>query len=137
MTITTTKLVDDDFKIIVNSNGVGGEFQQKLVDVVGSNNATSEPKVSIANMQYEILGDGNVTVYFKNDTTKKVEVSGRGNYGLKPDEIKVKDAIGDIVVVLTNLATLNNFTIEECIESAYNEIKNRKGKIVNGSFKKN
>ena len=28
MTITTTKLVDDDFKIIVNSNGVGGEFQQ-------------------------------------------------------------------------------------------------------------
>ena len=41
------------------------------------------------------------------------------------------------MVVLTNLATLNNFTIEECIESAYNEIKNRKGKIVNGTFKKN
>ena len=89
MTITTTKLVDDNFKIIVNSNGVGGEFQQKLVDVVNSNNASSEPKVSIANMQYEILGTGNVTVYFKNDTTKKVIISGRGNYGLKPDEIKV------------------------------------------------
>ena len=81
MTISTTKLVDDNFKIIVNSNGVGGEFQQKLVDVVNSNNASSEPKVSIANMQYEILGTGNVTVYFKNDTTKKVIISGRGNYG--------------------------------------------------------
>ena len=47
MTITTTKLVDNNNKIIVNSNGIGGEFQQKLVDVVGSNNASSEPKVSI------------------------------------------------------------------------------------------
>ena len=88
MTISTTKLVDDNFKIIVNSNGVGGEFQQKLVDVVGSDNASSEPKVSIANMQYEILGTGNLTVFFKNDTSKKVLLSGRGNWGLKPDEKK-------------------------------------------------
>ena len=72
---STTKLVDDNFKIIVNSNGVGAEFQQLLVDVVGSNNASSEPKVSIANMQYEILGTGNVTVFFKGDNTKKVELS--------------------------------------------------------------
>ena len=82
MTISTTQLVDDSFKIIVNSNGVGGEFQQKLVDVVNSKDATSEPKVSIANMQYEILGTGNVTVFFKNDTSKKVIISGRGNWGL-------------------------------------------------------
>ena len=47
MTITTTKLVDDNFKIIVNSNGVGGEFQQKLVDVVNSNNASSELKFQL------------------------------------------------------------------------------------------
>ena len=119
MTITTTKLVDDDFKIIVNSNGVGGEFQQKLVDVVGSNNASSEPKVSIANMQYEILGDGNVTVYFKNDTTKKVEVSGRGNYGLKPDEIKVKDAIGDIFLNSDDTVTKYNLVIETHKEAGY------------------
>ena len=96
MTITTTKLVDNNNKIIVNSNGIGGEFQQKLVDVVSSNNASSEPKVSIANMQYEILGTGNLTVYFKNDTTKQVVISGRGNWGLKPDEDKIMDTIGDI-----------------------------------------
>ena len=119
MTITTTKLVDDDFKIIVNSNGVGGEFQQKLVDVVGSNNASSEPKVSIANMQYEILGDGNVTVYFKNDTTKKVIISGRGNYGLKPDEIKVKDAIGDIFLNSDDTITKYNLVIETHKEAGY------------------
>ena len=119
MTISTTKLVDDDFKIIVNSNGVGGEFQQKLVDVVGSNNASSEPKVSIANMQYEILGTGNVTVFFKNDTSKKVEISGRGNYGLKPDEIKIQDPIGDVFLNSDDTVTKYNLVIETHKEAGY------------------
>ena len=119
MTITTTKLVDDSFKIIVNSNGVGGEFQQKLVDVVGSNNASSEPKVSIANMQYEILGTGNVTVYFKNDTSKKVIISGRGNWGLKPDETKIEDAIGDIFLNSDDTVTKYNLVIETHKEAGY------------------
>ena len=119
MTISTTKLVDDNFKIIVNSNGVGGEFQQKLVDVVGSNNASSEPKVSIANMQYEILGTGNVTVFFKNDTSKKVEISGRGNYGLKPGEIKIQDPIGDVLLNSDDTVTKYNLVIETHKEAGY------------------
>ena len=56
---------------------------------------------------------------------------------LKKDMPEVKDAIGDMVVVLTNLAHLEGFTIEECIDSAYIEIINRKGKMVNGTFVKN
>ena len=44
------------------------------------------------------------------------------------------DAIGDCVVVLTNLAKLLGMNIEDCIASAYNEIKNRKGKMQNGDF---
>ena len=119
MTITTTKLVDDNFKIIVNSNGIGGEFQQKLVDVVGSKNASSEPKVCIANMQYEILGTGNVTVFFKNDTSKKVALSGKGNWGLKPDEVKIKDAVGDIFLNSDDTVTKYNLVIECHKESGY------------------
>jgi len=38
--------------------------------------------------------------------------------------------------VLTNLAELVGVPIEECIEAAYNEIKNRTGKMINGTFKK-
>ena len=98
---------------------MGGEFQQKLVDVVNSKDATSEPKVSIANMQYEILGTGNVTVFFKNDTSKKVIVSGRGNYGLKPGEIKVKDAIGDIFLNSDDTITKYNLVIECHKEAGY------------------
>jgi len=53
---------------------------------------------------------------------------------LENDEAEIVDAIGDIVVVLTNLAYLSGFEIEHCIKEAYNEISNRKGKIVNGTF---
>lgn len=55
---------------------------------------------------------------------------------LKDDEPEIIDAIGDIVVVLTNLAHLKGYKIEDCVESAYNEIKNRKGNMVNGTFVK-
>jgi len=55
---------------------------------------------------------------------------------LKSDQAEIEDGIGDCVVVLTNLAHLCNTDIEYCIELAYNEIKDRKGKMDNGTFKK-
>jgi NTP pyrophosphatase (non-canonical NTP hydrolase) len=56
---------------------------------------------------------------------------------LKKDKPEVKDAIGDMIVVLTNLAHLEGFTVEDCIDSAYNVIKSRQGSMVNGTFVKN
>ena len=56
---------------------------------------------------------------------------------LKDDTEEIKDGIGDMVVVLTNLAELSGLTIEECIESAYEVISKRKGKMINGTFVKN
>jgi len=55
---------------------------------------------------------------------------------LKQDKAEIIDGIGDCVVVLTNLAELNNLSIEDCIDAAYDEISNRTGKMVNGTFKK-
>jgi NTP pyrophosphatase (non-canonical NTP hydrolase) len=55
---------------------------------------------------------------------------------LKNDEPEVIDAIGDMVVVLTNLAKLRGHNIEDCITSAYNVIKSRTGKMVDGTFVK-
>ena len=49
---------------------------------------------------------------------------------------EIIDGIGDCVVVLTNLAELTGTPIEACIDRAYNEIKSRTGKMVNGTFKK-
>ena len=55
---------------------------------------------------------------------------------LKNDETEVIDAIGDMVVVLTNLAKLRGHNIEDCVISAYNVIKDREGKMINGTFVK-
>ena len=55
---------------------------------------------------------------------------------LKEDAKEMVDGIGDCVVVLTNLAELIGTPIENCIEAAYDEIKDRKGKMVNGTYKK-
>ena len=41
-----------------------------------------------------------------------------------------------MVVVLTNLAHMHGTDIEVCIAQAYNEIKSRKGKMINGTFVK-
>ena len=55
---------------------------------------------------------------------------------LEKDKDEIIDAIGDMVVVLTNLAHLNGLKIETCIASAYNEISQRKGKMISGTFVK-
>ena len=55
---------------------------------------------------------------------------------LDQDKDEIIDAIGDMVVVLTNLAHLQGFEIEDCIDSAYNVIAARTGKMINGTFVK-
>ena len=55
---------------------------------------------------------------------------------LKEDAKEIIDGIGDCVVVLVNLAELTGTPIEDCIQAAYDEIKNRTGKMNNGTFKK-
>ena len=55
---------------------------------------------------------------------------------LKNDEPEVIDAIGDMVVVLTNLAKLRGHNLEDCVCSAYDVIKSRQGKMINGTFVK-
>ena len=73
----------------------------------------------------------------KTQTLKLMEEAGEiCRAVLKNDHDQVIDGIGDCVVVLTNLAELINVPIEDCIDVAYDEIKNRKGKMINGTFKK-
>ena len=55
---------------------------------------------------------------------------------LNNDKAEIVDAIGDIAVVLTNLAELEGLKIEDCIDTAYNVIARRKGKMINGTFVK-
>jgi NTP pyrophosphatase (non-canonical NTP hydrolase) len=53
---------------------------------------------------------------------------------LNNDKEEIIDAIGDCVVVLTNLSKLAGYNIEDCIKSAYDVISKRTGKMENGTF---
>jgi len=80
-------------------------------------------------------------IYAKGDTKTQLiklyeEAGELAQAVLRDDNEEFIDAIGDCVVVLTNLAHLGGVRIEDCIESAYAEISNRRGNMVNGSFVK-
>ena len=73
----------------------------------------------------------------KTQYTKLCEESGElARAILKKDRAELIDAIGDMVVVLTNLAALEGLKLEECVVSAYDVIKSRQGKMENGTFVK-
>ena len=55
---------------------------------------------------------------------------------LKNNKNDIIDAVGDIIIVLTNFAELQGVCIEDCIQSAYNEVSNRTGRMINGTFVK-
>jgi NTP pyrophosphatase (non-canonical NTP hydrolase) len=60
--------------------------------------------------------------------------------GALPDleqiKAEVKDGIGDCTVTLILAAELAGLAFEECLQAAFDEIKDRKGKMVNGQFVK-
>ena len=80
-------------------------------------------------------------LYDKGDTKtqylKLMEEAGElGRAILKDDQPEIVDAIGDIVVVLTNLSELAGYKIEHCVDEAYKVISKRTGKMQNGTFVK-
>ena len=48
----------------------------------------------------------------------------------------IRDDIGDMMVVLINIMVRNNLTMKDCLAVAYDDIKDRKGKMIDGIFVK-
>ena len=94
MTINSTQLVDDGFKVINKVTGARNE-NEKLVELDTLKGSTNESELSIANAYYEVEGTGTVTLQFDND--KQFIMRGIDNYGLKPTETK-KKGTGDITI---------------------------------------
>lgn len=55
---------------------------------------------------------------------------------LKDDKVEKVDALGDVFIVLVNLAYIAGYKLEDCANTAFNVIKDRKGKMNNGTFEK-
>ena len=81
-----------------------------------------------------ILNNGDVKTQYIKLTE---EVGELAQAILKNNKKEQIDAVGDIIVVLTSLAELGGFKVEDAIQEAYKEIKDRTGKMVNGTFVKN
>lgn len=54
----------------------------------------------------------------------------------KNNREEIADALGDILVTIILQAELQQMNLEECLESAYNIISKRTGKMENGIFVK-
>jgi len=73
----------------------------------------------------------------KSQFVKLIEEAGElANAIGKKNDIEFSDAIGDMFVVLTIIAAQNGMMIEDCIDGAWQEIKDRKGKMIDGIFLK-
>jgi NTP pyrophosphatase (non-canonical NTP hydrolase) len=67
--------------------------------------------------------------------TKVVEEVGEVAAALaRNDKDELKDGIGDVIVTLIILAEQQGLAVGDCLQAAWDEIKNRKGKTVNGTF---
>tara|TARA_R100000008_G_scaffold84430_2_gene71805 strand:+ start:17644 stop:18042 length:399 start_codon:yes stop_codon:yes gene_type:complete len=51
-------------------------------------------------------------------------------------EKDIKDDIGDMLVVMINICVRNDLSLYECLRTAYEDIKDRKGRMVDGIFVK-
>jgi NTP pyrophosphatase (non-canonical NTP hydrolase) len=116
----------------------------KAMAEAGEFQTLSEEKLYSHHDQFELIREWAKSrgIYDKGDPKtqliKLYEESGELSQAiLKNDKEGIIDAIGDSVVVLTNLAHLVGTNIEDCIQSAYDEISNRTGRMINGTFVKN
>lgn len=64
------------------------------------------------------------------------EVGELGQALIEKNHKEIIDGIGDSIVVLIILAGQHGLILEECLGAAYEEIKDRKGKMINGKFVK-
>jgi len=133
-----TSMYNDNRSYIYNK-----AFYEACFSLKDTTNSTYPEKLYSYQNQFELIREwaDDKGIYKSGDArtqyVKLMEEAGElAQAILKNDEPEVIDAIGDMVVVLTNLAKLRGHNIEDCISSAYDVIKSRQGKMINGTFVK-
>lgn len=104
-----------------------------IKNTIDDNNIIREQVWQIANWHHDRnLIDGATD---QAQFVKLIEEAGElaGNIARGRD---IRDDVGDMLVVLINIMERNNLTIQECLGTAWNDIKDRKGKMVDGLFVK-
>ena len=87
LTITNVTVVDTSTKYIVTSRGIGGEFEQIVVDANKLIGSTKETKLILIECYFQIEGKGVLEISADSEPNT-LSLSGRGKYGLRPSQLK-------------------------------------------------
>ena len=90
MAITNTDIVNTTDKYIVQAKGIGGEEDQIMADAEKLASGNNESKISLIECYYQIKGTGTLTISATSED-KDLTFTGRGKYGLRPDQLKFGD----------------------------------------------
>ena len=93
MAISNTSVVDTTSKYIVKSTGIGSETNQIIVDAEKLTGANNKSLVSLIECYYLIEGTGTLKISASAapGETNDLSLTGKGKYGLRPDELKFGD----------------------------------------------
>ena len=97
-----------------------GKLLEEFIELIAAQYYEKSPE-QIANTMHEMVDD-----LLLRGRIKSVSFDDRESAKL--------DAVGDMMVVLANIAERNQSSLETCLSIAYNEIKDRSGVMRNGMF---
>ena len=96
--------------------------------------ANSTPLKQLNKSQEELTETRDAVVKLEHFNSEFYESLGKiGNMRYNLHE-EIKDGIGDTVVTLIGVCEMYGFTLEECLQMAYDTISKRSGKMENGIF---
>ena len=107
MTIANTKVVDTTLKYIVRSKGIKDEEDQIVADAEELESGNNESKVSLIECYYQIKGTGTLTISAESEENN-LTFTGRGKYGLRPDQLKFGD---DKQILLTTDSNVTSYLL--------------------------
>tara|TARA_B100000795_G_scaffold264773_1_gene245680 strand:- start:2506 stop:2850 length:345 start_codon:yes stop_codon:yes gene_type:complete len=87
MTIKNTTVVDINSKAIIKSIGIKDEVDQIMVDAEKLVDGNNKSKLSLIECYYQIEGTGTLKISADAET-EDLSLTGRGKYGLRPDQLK-------------------------------------------------
>jgi NTP pyrophosphatase (non-canonical NTP hydrolase) len=99
--------------------------------------------MSYANVEIKIIQWAEARKIIPNSTPEVQLLKAMSEMGeladatIKKDKEAIVDAVGDVMVCLVNYCTLQDINLVDCMEVAYDQIKNRRGTLLpNGLFVK-
>ena len=106
--MNNTEVVNSTSKYIVKTTGVGSETNEILVDAEKLTEGTDGSKVSLIECYYLIEGTGTLTISADAEHPNKLNLTGKGKYGLRPNQLKYGN---DKIIKLTTDSNVKSYLL--------------------------